>query len=210
MKKNIKYYEIDYKMLDNYTDILNRQLDVYFQNQRELLGEIFWLTIIFTIVFIIIALPLTYIFKPTDTFLKMIGEYFVVGTPLIIFIIATIYQHNITKNNKGRTIIKIPIPSTQNNIDQKLKDMLFFFKFKEKRYHGEKVYFAKKQVIFKEPITTKTYYRYIKYTIKNNILEIEAWTKNGLPIDNNTFAIVTKTILLNELYTIKKCIINEN
>lgn len=208
MNKKIKYYEIDYKELDNYSGILDGQLSVYNQHGWERLLKLFFGSFIFFVCFFIIFLMLDYIFKPTDMQKENITGFLIIGIPLILYIVFKIYQHVNIKNNKGRTIINIPISTTQNNIEQKLNDILLYFKYKEKNYHGEKVYFAKRQVIFQEYFKESTYYRYIKYTIKNNTLQIEAWIKNELPIDSKFWGRKIKMILLYELQEIKKYISN--
>ena len=208
MNKKIKYYEIDYKELDNYSGILDGQLSVYNQNGLERLLKLFFWSFIFIVCFIIVALMLNYIFKSTDIQKENIAGFLIIGIPLILYIVFKIYQYVNIKNNKGRTIVNIPIPITQTNVEQKLKDILLHFKYKEKNYHGEKVYFAKRQVIFQEYFKESTYYRYIKYTIKNNTLQIEAWIQNELPIDSKFWGRKIKMVLLYELQEIKNYISN--
>lgn len=207
MSKKIKYYEIDYEKLDDYSCILNEQLSSY---NKDLFNGILFGSFIFAICFSLIVIILGYIFKPTDTQLENIAYFFILGVPIVLYIVYVIYQHIHIKINKGRTIVNIPISTTQTNVEHKLKDILLNFKYKEKIYRGEKVYFAKKQVIFQQYSKESTYHRYIKYTIKNNTLQIEAWIKNELPIDNKFFGSRIKMVLLYELREIKNYILLQN
>ena len=104
-----------------------------------------------------------------------------------------------SRKGNGRTIIRIKILSDENEINNKIENILKYLYYKEKKYKNGKAYFAFKD---RYTLNTRSKNRYISYSINNGELIVEAWIYilgRELPIDKQRIADISKRALAYDL-----------
>ena len=127
-----------------------------------------------------------------------------VGSLIVIFIllIGLVAYLNIfiqSRKNNGRSSITIKVNQDSSYVDNKMRELLKYLRYKEKKYKGGTAFYAYKD---RYSFNTESKKRYIAYTVNDGELTIEAWAYElgrEFPIDKNRFLSPSKTSLAYDL-----------
>ena len=103
------------------------------------------------------------------------------------------------RKNNGRRSITIKVNHDNAYVDSKMRELLKYLRYKEKKYKGGTAFYAYKD---RYSINTVSKKRYIAYTVNDGELTIEAWAYElgrEFPIDKKRFLSPSKTSLAYDL-----------
>lgn len=103
------------------------------------------------------------------------------------------------RKNNGRSSITIKVNHDNAYVDSKMRELLKYLRYKEKKYKGGTAFYAYKD---RYSINTVSKKRYIAYTVNDGELTIEAWAYElgrEFPIDKKRFLSPSKTSLAYDL-----------
>lgn len=167
---------------------------------------------ILTIVYLVIVIGFWIIFVTNYSWFEQrikLNPKYDVGTYFVIMIIAVclfaiIYGFFMSKLNNGRTVFAFEHNcKSEEEINNRMHEILKKLKYKEKKIKGEKVFYAYKNSY--SLYSSKSEKRCIKYTIEDNKIIIYVWALaygNEIQISKSLMLFPTKDTLLHDLYQI--------